>query len=148
MVKNPQSLNGIVLWDNIFGDLSSDEAAAVSGSLGFSPSACLAGIPGQEKSTGMCEPSHGSTPDLAPNKANPIATIQSAAMMLRYGCDADFLANAIDEAISVALDDNEAGGFEVRTGELVELHRQQRWAPLLSKPLSGFWTNRPKGTGC
>ena len=119
MVKNPRSLNGIVLCDNIFGDLFSDEAAAVVGSLGFSPSACLAGIPGEGESLpGMYEPSHGSAPDLAPNRANPIATIQSAAMMLRYSCDLDFLADAIDEAISVALDDKSAGGLEVRTGDI------------------------------
>ncbi|KIX99849.1 uncharacterized protein Z520_04485 [Fonsecaea multimorphosa CBS 102226] len=118
MVKNPRSLNGIVMCDNIFGDLFSDEAAAVAGSLGFSPSACLSGIPGEPLSTGMYEPSHGSAPDLAPNKANPIATIQSAAMMLRYSCDLDFLANAIDEAVSVALDDKASGGLEVRTGDI------------------------------
>ncbi|PMD47030.1 3-isopropylmalate dehydrogenase [Hyaloscypha variabilis F] len=119
MVKNPRSLNGIVLCDNIFGDLFSDEAAAIVGSLGFSPSACLAGIPGgEEKTTGMYEPSHGSAPDLAPNKANPIATIQSAAMMLRYSCDLDFLADAIDDAISIALDDKAARGLEVRTGDI------------------------------
>lgn len=118
MVKNPRSLNGIVLCDNIFGDLFSDEAAAVVGSLGFSPSACLAGIPGEGKLTGMYEPSHGTAPDLAPNTANPIATIQSAAMMLRYSCDLDFLADAIDEAISIALDDKTAGGLEVRTADI------------------------------
>ncbi|OQU95546.1 hypothetical protein CLAIMM_01733 [Cladophialophora immunda] len=118
MVKNPRSLNGIVMCDNIFGDLFSDEAAAVAGSLGFSPSACLSGIPGEPLSTGMYEPSHGSAPDLPPNKANPIATIQSAAMMLRYSCDLDFLANAIDEAVSIALDDKASGGLEVRTGDI------------------------------
>ncbi|KAH8797953.1 3-isopropylmalate dehydrogenase [Xylogone sp. PMI_703] len=118
MVKNPRSLNGIVLCDNIFGDLFSDEAAAVVGTLGFSPSACLAGIPEDGKVMGMYEPSHGSAPDLGPNKANPIATIQSAAMMLRYSCDLDFLADAIDEAISIALDDKSAGGLEVRTGDI------------------------------
>lgn len=119
MVKNPRSLNGVVLCDNIFGDLFSDEAAAIAGSLGFSPSACLSGIPGVDKiTTGMYEPSHGSAPDLAPNKANPIATIQSAAMMLRYSCDLDFLADAIDEAVSIALDDKDAGGLEVRTGDI------------------------------
>ncbi|OCT47130.1 3-isopropylmalate dehydrogenase [Cladophialophora carrionii] len=118
MVKNPRSLNGIVLCDNIFGDLFSDEAAAVSGSLGFSPSACLSGIPGEPLATGMYEPSHGSAPDLPPNCANPIATIQSAAMMLRYSCDLDWLADAIDRAISIALDDKAAGGLEVRTGDI------------------------------
>jgi 3-isopropylmalate dehydrogenase len=118
MVKNLRSLNGIVLCDNIFGYLFSDEAAAVVGSLGFSPSACLSGIPGEGKSTGMYEPSHGSAPDLGPNQANPIATIQSAAMMLRYSCDLDFLADAIDEAVGIALDDKTAGGLEVRTGDI------------------------------
>lgn len=118
MVKNPRSLNGIVLCDNIFGDLFSDEAAGVVGSLGFSPSACLSGIPGEESSTGMYEPSHGSAPDLGRNQANPIATIQSAAMMLRYSCDLDFLANAIDEAVSIALDDRVDGGLEIRTGDI------------------------------
>ncbi|RFU27551.1 hypothetical protein B7463_g8771, partial [Scytalidium lignicola] len=69
-------------------------------------------------SLALIMPSHGSAPDLAPNKANPIATIQSAAMMLRYSCDLDFLADAIDEAISIALDDKTAGGLEVRTGDI------------------------------
>jgi 3-isopropylmalate dehydrogenase len=118
MVKNPRSLNGIVLCDNIFGDLFSDEAAGIIGSLGFSPSACLAGIPGEGKFVGMYEPSHGSAPDLAPNKANPIATIQSAGMMLRYSFNLDFLADAIDEAIQIALDDKGAGGLEIRTGDV------------------------------
>lgn len=120
MIKSPRSLNGIVLCDNIFGDLFSDEAAGVVGSLGFSPSASLSGIPGEGegKSTGMYEPSHGSAPDLGRNQANPIATIQSAAMMLRYSFDLDSLADAIDTAISIALNDKSAGGLEIRTGDI------------------------------
>lgn len=118
MVKDPRSLNGIVLCDNFFGDLFSDEAAGVTGSLGFSPSACLSGIPGEEKCIGVYEPSHGTAPDLPKNKANPIATIQSAAMMLRYTCNLDYLADAVDQAISVALDDKDAGGLEIRTGDV------------------------------
>ncbi|TAQ84208.1 hypothetical protein B7494_g7464 [Chlorociboria aeruginascens] len=118
MIKNPRSLNGILLCDNLFGDLFSDEAAAIVGSLGFSPSACLSKIPGEGRAIGIYEPSHGSAPDLAPNKVNPIATIQSAAMMLRYSFELETLADAIDQAVSIALDDKAAGGLEVRTGDI------------------------------
>jgi 3-isopropylmalate dehydrogenase len=117
MIRNPRLLNGIVLCDNLMGDLFSDEAAGIIGSLGFSPSACLAAIPGpnNERVMGMYEPSHGSAPDLQPNTANPIATIQSAAMMLRYSFALPALADAIDEAVRIALDDKASGGLEVRT---------------------------------
>jgi 3-isopropylmalate dehydrogenase len=118
MIKNPRSLNGIILCDNLFGDLFSDEAAGIVGSLGFSPSGCLSQIPSEGRALGIYEPSHGSAPDLPPNRANPIATIQSAAMMLRYSCGLFDLADAIDEAVSIALDDKTSGGLEVRTGDI------------------------------
>ncbi len=119
MIKKPTYFNGVMLCDNFMGDLFSDEAAGIIGSLGFCPSASLSSIPGEgELATGMYEPSHGSAPDLPPNRANPIATIQSAGLMLRYSCGLDFLADAIDEAISVALDDKSNGGLEVRTGDI------------------------------
>jgi 3-isopropylmalate dehydrogenase len=118
MIKNPRSLNGIILCDNLFGDLFSDEAAGIVGSLGFSPSGCLSKIPSEGRALGIYEPSHGSAPDLPRNRANPIATIQSAAMMLRYSCGLNDLADAIDEAVSIALDDKASGGLEVRTGDI------------------------------
>ena len=120
MIRNPRSLNGIVLCDNLMGDLFSDEAAGIVGSLGFSPSASLSDIPGpgKERVKGMYEPSHGSAPDLQPNTGNPIATIQSAAMMVRYSFGLHSLADAIDEAVSIALDDKAAGGLEVRTKDV------------------------------
>lgn len=119
MIKKPTYFNGILLCDNFMGDLFSDQAAGIIGSLGFCSSASLSSIPGEgELSVGMYEPSHGSAPDLPPNRANPVATIQSAGLMLRYSCGLGFLADAIDQAISVALDDKEAGGLEVRTGDI------------------------------
>ena len=83
----------------MFGDILSDEASMVTGSIGMLSSASL-----REDKFGMYEPSHGSAPDIAgKNIANPIATILSAAMMLRYSFDLDREANVIEEAIEKVL---------------------------------------------
>jgi 3-isopropylmalate dehydrogenase len=84
----------------MFGDILSDEASMLTGSLGMLPSASL----GQGK-IGLYEPIHGSAPDLAgQDKANPIATILSTAMMLRYSFDREDAAAAVEEAVSRVLD--------------------------------------------
>jgi 3-isopropylmalate dehydrogenase len=84
----------------MFGDILSDEAGMITGSIGMLPSASL-GAPG---TPGMYEPVHGSAPDIAgTDKANPIATILSAAMMLRYSFDMDKEADAVENAVKAVL---------------------------------------------
>ncbi|MBO5198836.1 MAG: 3-isopropylmalate dehydrogenase [Lachnospiraceae bacterium] len=99
MVKDPRQFD-VVLTENMFGDILSDEASMVTGSIGMLSSASLG-----ETKLGLYEPSHGSAPDIAgQNKANPIATILSAAMMLRYSFDLMEEADKIEEAINKVLD--------------------------------------------
>lgn len=94
LVKNPAQFD-VVVTTNMFGDILSDESSQITGSIGMLPSASL----GSSK-RGMYEPIHGSAPDIAgQNKANPIATILSAAMMLRYSFDLDKEADAIESAV-------------------------------------------------
>ena len=108
LVKNPAQFD-VVVTTNMFGDILSDESSQITGSIGMLPSASL----GSSK-RGMYEPIHGSAPDIAgQNKANPIATILSAAMMLRYSFDLDKEADAIESAV----DDFLEKGF--RTADLV-----------------------------
>lgn len=100
LVNNPRQFD-VILTENMFGDILSDEASMVTGSIGMLSSASMA-----EGKFGLYEPSHGSAPDIAgQNIANPIATILSAAMMLRYSFDLDEEANAIEEAVKQALAD-------------------------------------------
>jgi 3-isopropylmalate dehydrogenase len=107
LVRDPAQFD-VVLTENMFGDILSDEAAMVSGSLGMLASASL-----NDTKFGLYEPSHGSAPDIAgQDKANPIATIISAAMMLRYSFDMDKEADAIEAAVSKVLDE----GY--RTGDI------------------------------
>ena len=89
----------VILTENMFGDILSDEASMITGSIGMLSSASL----GKTK-LGLYEPSHGSAPDIAgKNIANPIATILSAAMMLRYSLDLDKEADAIEAAVAAVL---------------------------------------------
>lgn len=98
LVKNPGQFD-VILTENMFGDILSDEASMVTGSIGMLASASLG-----ETKLGLYEPSHGSAPDIAgQNKANPIATILSAAMMLRYSLDMDAEADKIEEAVKTVL---------------------------------------------
>lgn len=99
LVKNPAQFD-VVVTSNMFGDILSDESSQITGSIGMLPSASL----GSTK-RGMYEPIHGSAPDIAgQNKANPIATILSASMMLRYSFDLDKEADAIDAAVEKFLE--------------------------------------------
>lgn len=108
LVRNPAQFD-VVVTSNMFGDILSDEASQITGSIGMLPSASL----GTTK-RGLYEPIHGSAPDIAgQNKANPIATILSAAMMLRYSFDLDKEASAIEAAVDSVLN---AG---MRTADLV-----------------------------
>ena len=98
LVMNPGQFD-VILTENMFGDILSDEASMITGSIGMLSSASL----GKTK-LGLYEPSHGSAPDIAgKNIANPIATILSAAMMLRYSFDLDEAADAIENAVKKVL---------------------------------------------
>ena len=98
LVKDPTQFD-VILTENMFGDILSDEASMVTGSIGMLSSASLG-----EGKLGLYEPSHGSAPDIAgQNKANPIATILSAAMLLRYSLDLDKEADAIEAAVKEVL---------------------------------------------
>ncbi|HOV41032.1 MAG TPA: 3-isopropylmalate dehydrogenase [Oscillospiraceae bacterium] len=108
LVRNPGQFD-VMVTENLFGDILSDEASMITGSLGMIPSASLG-----EGTLGLYEPIHGSAPDIAgQNKANPIATILSAAMMLRYSFDMAKEADAIENAVNAVLDE----GF--RTGDIM-----------------------------
>lgn len=98
LVKNPGQFD-VILTENMFGDILSDEASMVTGSIGMLSSASL-----NETKFGLYEPSHGSAPDIAGKGiANPIATILSAAMMLRYSLDLDDAADAVENAVKQVL---------------------------------------------
>lgn len=100
LVKNPAQFD-VILTENMFGDILSDEASMVTGSIGMLSSASL-----NETKFGLYEPSHGSAPDIAGEDiANPIATILSAAMMLRYSLDLDEAAAGIENAVKQVLKD-------------------------------------------
>ena len=101
LVMNPGQFD-VILTENMFGEILSDEASMITGSIGMLSSASL----GKTK-LGLYEPSHGSAPDIAgKNIANPIATILSAAMMLRYSLDLDKEADAIEAAVAQVLKEN------------------------------------------
>lgn len=100
LVKDPAQFD-VVVTENMFGDILSDEASMVTGSIGMLSSASL-----REDKFGLYEPSHGAAPDIAgQDKANPIATILSAAMMLRYSFDLDKEADAIEKAVEQVLEE-------------------------------------------
>ncbi len=109
LIKNPSQFD-VLVTENMFGDILSDEASMLTGSIGMMPSASLS-----DTTLGMYEPIHGSAPDIAGmDIANPIGTIMSAAMMLRYSFDMAAEADAIEAAVNKALDD----GY--RTGDIMQ----------------------------
>lgn len=100
LVYNPGQFD-VIVTENTFGDILSDEASMVTGSIGMLPSASL-----NETKLGLYEPSHGSAPDIAgQDKANPLATILSAAMLLRYSFDMETEARAVESAVAAVLRD-------------------------------------------
>ena len=108
LVRNPRQFD-VLLTSNLFGDILSDEAAMLSGSIGMLPSASLG-----SSGPGLFEPIHGSAPDIAgQDKANPMAMVLSAAMMLRVGLQQDAAATALETAVDRVL----AAGY--RTGDLM-----------------------------
>jgi 3-isopropylmalate dehydrogenase len=109
LIRNPKQFD-VMVTGNIFGDILSDEASMLTGSIGMLASASL-----NETKKGLYEPSHGSAPDIAgKNLANPIATVLSTAMMLRYTFDNEAVANRIENAVKKVL----AAGY--RTGDIFE----------------------------
>ncbi len=122
LVRYPKQFD-VILTENMFGDILSDEASMLTGSLGMLPSASLG------DGTALYEPVHGSAPDIAgKNIANPIAMINSVAMMLRYTFNQNEAANAIEEAVAIVLakkyhtpDLNLEGGKKVGTDEMGSL---------------------------
>ena len=108
LVRSPSRFD-VLVAENMFGDILTDEAAVLVGSLGMLPSASLAGMPmddttGRRRAKGLYEPIHGSAPDIAgQGKANPIATILSVAMMLRYSLGLPQAASAVEAAVDAVL---------------------------------------------
>jgi 3-isopropylmalate dehydrogenase len=110
LVRNPRQFDTIVTG-NLFGDILSDEAAMLTGSIGMLPSASLGAA-----NPGLFEPVHGSAPDIAgQDKANPLAQVLSAAMMLRYGLDQPIAADRIEQAVMQVLDQGD------RTGDIMSV---------------------------
>jgi 3-isopropylmalate dehydrogenase len=98
LVRNPKQFD-VMVTGNMFGDILSDEASMLTGSIGMLPSASL-----REDGCGLYEPCHGSAPDIAgQGKANPLATILSVAMMLRYSLNRSDIADVIENAVSAVL---------------------------------------------
>lgn len=136
LASNPRKMNGILLSmsdplmlqahadsctaDNLFGDILSDEASVIPGSLGLLPSASLAGLPdGSKRLPGIYEPIHGSAPDIAGQGiANPVGTILSVAMMLRYAFQLEKEAKAVEDAVRKVLDATSTGGKGLWTKDL------------------------------
>ncbi|KAF9247412.1 3-isopropylmalate dehydrogenase [Melanogaster broomeanus] len=125
IVANPKKLNGVILTENMFGDILSDETSVIPGSLGLLPSASLAGAPASpsdssfKPTSGIYEPIHGSAPDIAGKGiANPVGTILSAAMLLRYSLGLEKEAQAVEAAVRKVLDDESIGGNGARTADL------------------------------
>ena len=108
IVKDPSQFD-VVVTENMFGDILSDEASMITGSIGMIPSSSLGAT-----TCGLYEPIHGSAPDIAGKDiANPIGTILSAAMMLRFSFDMPAEADTIEQAVSAVLD------MGVRTGDIM-----------------------------
>ncbi|MBI1273056.1 MAG: 3-isopropylmalate dehydrogenase [Alphaproteobacteria bacterium] len=112
LLRNPRQFD-VIVTDNLFGDILSDEAAMLTGSLGMLPSASLGAAHANGKRLAMYEPVHGSAPDIAgQDKANPLATILSFGMMLRYSFDLGSEADLLEGAVKKLLDEG------VRTGDI------------------------------
>jgi len=129
LIQNPKHFD-VIVSENTFGDILTDEASMLAGSMGMLPSASLAGVPQEGVRTlGLYEPIHGSAPRRAgQNMVNPIATILSMAMMLRYSCGLDGEAQAVERAVIDVLNEGyrtydimDEGKTKVGTKEMGEL---------------------------
>ena len=114
LVRQPKQFD-VIVTDNLFGDMLSDEAAMLTGSLGMLPSASLGAADSQGRRKALYEPVHGSAPDIAgQGVANPLATLLSFAMMLRYSFDMDSAATRVEQAVSRVLADG------LRTADIMQ----------------------------
>jgi 3-isopropylmalate dehydrogenase len=114
LVKRPKQFD-VIVTGNIFGDILSDEASMLAGSIGMLPSASL-----DASNKGMYEPIHGSAPDIAgQNKANPLATILSVGMMFKYSFDQPEVADRIEGAVKTVLQQGHRTGDIAMKGEKV-----------------------------
>ena len=119
LVSDPKQFD-VIVTDNLFGDILSDEAAMLTGSLGLLPSASLGAKDKNGKIRSMYEPVHGSAPDIAgKNIANPIATILSFSMALRYSLDLDNEADQLDKAVQSVLND------DLRTKDIMSQNKKE-----------------------
>ena len=125
LVRNPKQFD-VIVTDNLFGDMLSDEAAMLTGSLGLLPSASLGAKDKNGNMRSLYEPVHGSAPDIAGKGiANPIATILSFAMALKYSLDLDKEAKMLEKSVQSVLDEGlrtkdilSKGTKEVSTSEI------------------------------
>ena len=125
LVRNPKQFD-VIVTDNLFGDILSDEAAMLTGSLGMLPSASLGAVDSNNFRKSLYEPVHGSAPDIAGKGiANPIATILSFAMALKYSLNLDKEADVLEKAVQTVLDEKlrtkdilSPGMREVSTSEM------------------------------
>ena len=131
LIRDPSHFD-VVVSENTFGDILTDEASVLSGSMGMLPSASLAGLPtagSRRRNVSLYEPIHGSAPDIAGQGiANPIGTVLSMAMMLRYSLGLEDEASAVEEAVEGVLaegyrtrDISGDGGKVVATSEMGEV---------------------------
>jgi len=119
LLRNPKQFD-VIVTDNLFGDILSDEAAMLTGSLGLLPSASLGAKDKNGKMRSMYEPVHGSAPDIAgTGKANPIASILSFAMALKYSLDLDKEADNLEQAVQKVLDDG------LRTKDILSKNKKE-----------------------
>jgi 3-isopropylmalate dehydrogenase len=131
LVRAPKQFD-VILTDNMFGDILSDEAAQLTGSLGMLPSASLGDFDsGSLQQPGLYEPIHGSAPDIAgQDRANPLATILSLAMLLRFSAGQPALADRIEQAVATLLADGARTQDLAAVGELA-IGTQEMTARLL-----------------
>ena len=129
LVRNPTQFD-VIVTDNLFGDMLSDEAAMLTGSIGMLPSAALGPADKKGRRKAMYEPVHGSAPDIAgTGKANPIAMIASLGMALRYSFDQPEAADLVDRAIAGVLDSG------LRTGDIMQPKMKQAGTAEMGKAI-------------
>lgn len=148
MVKDPRMFNGVIHTDNTFGDMLSDQAGGVVGTLGVLPSASICGVPDGGKCNGIYEPTHGSAPDISGRGiVNPTAQILSAALMLRYSFGLGEDALAIEQAVEKVLDGKDIGGLEIRTGDLGGKSTTKQVGDAVADVLRSILTGRLSAAG-
>jgi 3-isopropylmalate dehydrogenase len=133
IIQNPKYLD-VLVTENTFGDILTDEASMLAGSMGMLPSASLAGVPkAGERTFGLYEPIHGSAPRHAgKNEANPIATILSAAMMLRYSLGLEKEAAAVEAAVDGVLREGYRT-YDIMSGGLIKLGTREMGEAIAKK---------------